>query len=134
MCLCLYVWSQSSRVGDDHQSNPDTARSRGVADSSATVSSDDEAPQNHVAHRHVDFSGEEGPISGRMIEASDGSMIHVSDLSPEPPPTVAALSEWSPLAVNFSLEVVRAKGLPQAENAGIFPYTYACVSLLYADL
>jgi len=34
----------------------------------------------------------------------------------------------------LSLEVVGARGLPHAENAGIFPDSYACVSLLYADL
>ena len=41
---------------------------------------------------------------------------------------------WTPFAANFSLEIVEAKGLPQAENAGIFPDSYACASLLYVDL
>ena len=47
------------------------------------------------------------------------------------PPNALAISESSP--ANFFLEIVQAVGLPQAENAGIFPDTYACASLLYAD-
>ena len=87
---------------DDEQSlsNLNTDRSNGVFDragSCATISSDEEMPQNQM---------------------------HSAQTSPE----------WTPFATNFSLELVEAKGLPQAENAGIFPDTYASASLLYADL
>lgn len=87
---------------DDEQSpwNSNTDRSNGVFDragSCATISSDEETPQNEKQSAQTS-------------------------------------SEWTPFATNFSLEIVEAKGLPQAENGGIFPDTYASASLLYADL
>jgi hypothetical protein len=46
----------------------------------------------------------------------------------------ATQSGFLPLATNFCLEIIKARGLPLTEEVGIFPDTYACASLLYEDL
>lgn len=79
------VWMQTRLDDEQSPSNLNTDRSNGVFDragSCATISSDEETPQNEMQSAQTS-------------------------------------TEWTPFATNFSLEIVEAKGLPQAENAGI---------------
>ena len=99
---------QSGPGEEDSKSNPSTARTNEPTDLCTVLSSDsDELP--------ADVPQDSGDLTGSR---------NLGCLS---------IPVSSPVPAEVWLEIVMAKGLPHAENAGIFPDTYACASLLYAD-
>jgi hypothetical protein len=119
-----YTASVLTNLEEQHL-NPDIFRSQEQADSCTTISSDEMKLDEVVSSRKTS-----PPLT---LQRRRNEQEFCPDLSPASPLNGSGISELPPLAEDLFLEIRRARGLPQAENGGFLPNTFACASLLFAD-